>query len=222
MSQSRPSFWPRRRPSRNHLLINSGSRRSCRDASGTVSSFTLVAQRYYQGPTDVVRWMVGTHDREGSQIDAPVAAGKTWRDTTGRGDTAEFAVLLALARDGRRVLRPMSSATRYDLVLDNEDGTFTRIQCKCGTLRSGCIEFRVYSVSGHSTKGKGYSGEVDAFGVYCPQTGDAYLVPMAAVSGCGTLAALGLEPAKNGQRRRTRSAAPFRIGRSRRVLPDLG
>lgn len=128
------------------------------------------------------------------------------------GDTAEFAVLLALVRDGRRVLRPMSSAARYDLVLDNEDGTFIRIQCKCGTLRNGRIEVRVYSVSGHTTKGKGYAGEVDAFGVYCPQTGDAYLVPMNAVSGCSTLVALRVDPAKNRQRRRTRSAEQFRIG----------
>lgn len=117
----------------------------------------------------------------------------------------------------------MSSATRYDLVVDNEDGTFTRIQCKTGTLRNGSVEFRLYSVSGHSTKQNGYSGQIDAFGVYCPQTGAAYLVPMNVVAHCGTLAALRTAPAKDRQRQRTRSAEAFRIGVSTvPALPDPG
>lgn len=137
---------------------------------------------------------------------------KTWKETTGRGDIAEFAVLLALTSEGRKVLRPMSSAMRYDLLVDNEDGTFTRIQCKSGTLRSGRIEFRLYSVSGHNTRRCGYHGQIDAFGVYCPETGATYLVPMKALGDCGTLAALRTVPARNGQLRRTRAAEPFRIG----------
>lgn len=117
------------------------------------------------------------------------------------------------------MLRPMSSATRYDLVVDNEDGTFTRIQCKSERLRNGRIEFRLYSVSGHNTRKNGYRGQIDAFGVYCPETGISYLVPMKALGGCTTVAALRTAPAKNGQLRRTRSAAGFTIGS--RVDPRL-
>lgn len=171
----------------------------------------LVVQCYYHAGADLVRERIHTGEVRSIEItDGPPP--KTWRETTGRGDTAEFAVLLALTSEGRKVLRPMSSAMRYDLLVDNEDGTFTRIQCKSGTLRSGRIEFRLYSVSGHNTRKNGYRGQIDAFGVYCPETGATYLVPMKALGDCGTLAALRTAPARNGQLRRTRSAEAFKIG----------
>lgn len=42
---------------------------------------------------------------------------KTWRDTTGQGDETELAFALALTRAGRKLLRPLSSAARYDLLM---------------------------------------------------------------------------------------------------------
>jgi hypothetical protein len=96
--------------------------------------------------------------------------GRSMRDTTSRGDITEFEIATALLRQGRKLLRPLSSACRYDLLIDNEDGTFTRIQCKTGILREGRVEFRLYSISGHRPEAIAYSGQVDAFGVYCPQT----------------------------------------------------
>jgi hypothetical protein len=137
---------------------------------------------------------------------------KTWRETTGRGDAAELAVLLALTLDGKRVLRPVSSAARYDLLVDNEDGTFMRIQCKNGLARDGRIEFRVYSVSGHKTKTNPYEGQIDAFGVYCPADRTTYLIPVAALVGCSTTATLRVSRPRNGQRRGIRDASRFRIG----------
>lgn len=127
------------------------------------------------------------------------------KDTTSRGDIAEFQVVAALVRQGKRLLRPLSSASRYDLLIDNADGTFTRVQCKSGVLRDGCVLFRLYSVSGHDTRAKGYAGQVDAFGVYC--AGDVRDVPRfgQAIAGCGQMAALRVEPARNGQRQRVRS-----------------
>jgi len=135
----------------------------------------------------------------------------TVRDTTSRGDIAEFQVVAALIRQGRRLLRPLSLASRYDLLIDNADGTFTRIQCKSGVLRNGCVLFRLYSVSGHDTRAKPYDGQVDAFGVYCADTSATYLVPVEAIAGCGQMAALRVEPTRNGQRRGIRSAAEFVI-----------
>ena len=133
------------------------------------------------------------------------------RDTTSRGDIAEFQIAAALIRQGKRLLRPLSSASRYDLLIDNQDGTFTRVQCKSGVLRNGCVVFRVYSVSGHDTRAKGYVGQVDAFGVYCAGTSATYLVPVEAIAGCGHMAALRVEVTRNGQRRGVRSAAEFVI-----------
>ena len=57
------------------------------------------------------------------------------RDTTRRGELSEFEIIAALLRSGRVVLRPLSAGLRYDLVIDNEDGTFARVQCKTGVLR---------------------------------------------------------------------------------------
>ncbi|HEX9437743.1 MAG TPA: group I intron-associated PD-(D/E)XK endonuclease [Candidatus Limnocylindria bacterium] len=149
---------------------------------------------------------------------------KTWQETTGRGDETELAVALALVRAGKRLLRPLSSATRYDLLVDNEDGTFSRIQCKTGRLRGGTVEFRLYSISGHNTRQNGYRGQVDAFGVYCPDTAETYLVPLTALRACEAIARLRRTPARNGQRRRVRSAAEYVIGgpdqRLRLPIPD--
>ena len=133
------------------------------------------------------------------------------KDTTRIGDVTEMEVATALVRAGRKLLRPVSAATRYDLVIDNEDGTFVRVQCKTGRLRDGRIEFRLYSVSGHNTRGVGYRGQVDAFGVYCPQIDRIYLVPVSAIAACGALATLRVDPARNGQTRGVRHAAEFAI-----------
>ena len=116
----------------------------------------------------------------------------TVKDTTSRGDVTEFQVIAALVRQGKRLLRPISSSSRYDLLIDNNDGTFTRVQCKSGVLRKGCVLFRVYSISGHDARAKGYEGQVDAFGVYCAATSSTYLVPVGAIASCGHVAALEL------------------------------
>lgn len=136
------------------------------------------------------------------------------RDTSGRGDRTELEVALALVRQGRRVLRPMWSASRYDLLLDNDNGTFTRIQCKSGVLRDGAVVFRVCSVSGHRSVGTPYHGQVDAFGVYCPATGSTYLVPTASIAPHSSNVRLRIAPARNGQRRRVNSAEEFVIPRA--------
>lgn len=133
------------------------------------------------------------------------------KDTTTIGDVTEMEVATALVRKGKKLLRPLSAATRYDLVIDNEDGTFVRVQCKTGRLREGRVEFRLYSVSGHRTQGVGYRGQVDAYGVYCPQIDAIYLVPVTAISACGAIATLRVDPARNGQTRGVRQAAEFTI-----------
>ena len=133
------------------------------------------------------------------------------KDTTSQGDITETQVAAALVLQGMRVMRPLSSATRYDLLIDHDDGHFTRVQCKTGVLRHGCVVFRLYSISGHATPPKHYAGQADAFGVYCPQTRRSYLVPVAAIADCRFLATLRVEPSKNGQRLRTRSAEEFAI-----------
>lgn len=115
-------------------------------------------------------------------------------------------------RAGRRVLRPLSSASRYDLVIDNDDGTFTRVQCKSGRVRGGSIVFRVYSVSGHGGVSVPYADSVDAFGVYERTSGGCYLVPISEIRGRVGMVCLRLTPARNGQQRGIHVASVFAIG----------
>ena len=122
------------------------------------------------------------------------------RNTSRTGDLTELEVALALTRAGYRVLQPLSATSRYDLAIDNENGTLTRIQCKTGVLRDGRIVFRVYSVSGHKSAGKPYQGQVDAFGVYCEATRQTYLVPLAVVPEHRVMVCLRVVPSKNHQR----------------------
>ena len=133
------------------------------------------------------------------------------RDTTRRGDLSEFEIIVALLRAGRTVLRPLSAGLRYDLVIDNGDGTFLRVQCKTGVLRHGAVVFRVSMSDARRRRGVPYHGQVEAFAVYCAETARAYLVPMAAVAGSTWTARLRVGAARNGQSSRVRQAEPFAI-----------
>jgi hypothetical protein len=133
------------------------------------------------------------------------------KDTTGRGDLTEIEIVAALMRKGRRVLRPISDGLRYDVLIDNGDGTFARVQCKTGQLRDGVIVFRIRNTDGRRPNGVSYRGQVESFGVFCPQNGRTYLVPMSALTACDSTARLRLQPAKNGQRSGIRLAADFEI-----------
>jgi hypothetical protein len=95
------------------------------------------------------------------------------------GDRTEAIVIAALMRLGYRVLRPLSSNQRYDLVLDL-DGQFLRIQCKTGRLRRGAIVFSTHSVRTNRTGTfvRSYTDEADVFLVHCPATDRIYAVPV--------------------------------------------
>ena len=140
-----------------------------------------------------------------------VVISRTRRNTSRTGDLTELEVALALTRAGYRVLQPLSASSRYDLAVDNEDGTLTRIQCKTGVLRRGGIVFRVYSVSGHRSAGKPYQGQVDAFGVYCEATRRTYLVPLAVIPEHRVMVCLRVLPSRNGQRIGVHMADDFLI-----------
>jgi len=133
------------------------------------------------------------------------------RDTTRLGDLAELEVTVALIRAGKRLLKPISAGCRYDLAIDDGGGRITRLQCKSGVLRSGRVTIRTSSMTATSP-GRTYRSDVDAFGVFCEQTNESYLVPMTAVQACGTMASLRVVPSRNGQRQGVRRASDFRIG----------
>lgn len=133
------------------------------------------------------------------------------------GLRTEAAITAELLKRGFRILQPVGSNQRYDLVVDLGD-RFARLQCKTGRLRNGCVLFSARSVRSSMTKTatRTYAGEVDFFAVYCPETDDVYVVPLedaARASGC-----LRVEPTANNQSRNVRWARDYALPSSRPPL----
>jgi len=138
------------------------------------------------------------------------------------GDKTTLAIMLALRAHGFAVLVPFGENTRYDLVIDDRE-RLLKVQCKTGRLRRGAVLWSMCSNYGHHANPRAvrrdYAGEVDYFGVYCPETGGVYLIPMEDLA-IHTLGSLRVEPPANNQRRRIRYAARYEIGRVQVHTPD--
>jgi hypothetical protein len=134
------------------------------------------------------------------------------RNTSLTGEVSRTQVIAALTLQGKRVLVPLADFQRYDLAID-DGGRLLRIQCKTGRLSQGAIHFHPCSIDSRSKQGgcvrKGYQGEVDLFGVFCPEVKKCYLVPVeeAPITGCY----LRIDPPKNGQKTGIRWAATYEI-----------
>jgi hypothetical protein len=96
-----------------------------------------------------------------------------------RGDITVAKILAICLTKGWHVLLPFGDTLRYDLVLERQ-GIFERIQCKTGWLRDGVIRFAASSSSLHRKDGKrkSYRGQIELFGVYCPDNQKTYLIPV--------------------------------------------
>jgi hypothetical protein len=126
-------------------------------------------------------------------------------------------VLGRLAGIYESVLIPFGENTRYDLVVE-EAGRFLKVQCKTGRRREGSIRFRVCSFYYHHPDKRGkpfssrpYTGEVDCFGVYCPDNDVVYLVPANEVADCRNMVTLRLVPPRNNQVKKIRWASDYEI-----------
>src|SRR5215471_6962162 len=103
-----------------------------------------------------------------------------------KGEQSEAIIMAKLIEVGYGVLMPFGDNTRYDLVIEDADGNFYRIQCKTGWLENNdaYIEFKTASSYYHTRAGrtghgrKDYRGQVDYFAVYCSDKGKVYLVPV--------------------------------------------
>lgn len=95
------------------------------------------------------------------------------------GLRGEAAIWGRLVKHGYAVLLPCGVNQRYDLVIDDESRGFLRVQCKTGRLKNGAIQVRTCSTRSNtrSARSRGYSGEVELFGVYCPENDGVYIVP---------------------------------------------
>jgi hypothetical protein len=125
------------------------------------------------------------------------------------GDRTEAIVMARLLQVYECVLIPFGNGRRYDLVADT--GTeFLRIQCKTGRLREGAVRFNAAS-NHHHRNGtrRAYREGADLFGVYCPDNGKVYLVPVADVG--NVEASLRVEDSKNNQQKGVRWATTYEL-----------
>jgi hypothetical protein len=130
------------------------------------------------------------------------------------GDRTTLAVVLALRTLGLIVSEPFGENARYDLVVD--DGkSLARVQCKTGRLRAGAVKFATCSCYGHHRNPRDarrpYSGQVDLFAVYCPETAAVYLIPVEDLPS-RSAATLRVDPPRNSQRKRIRFASQYEVG----------
>ncbi len=131
------------------------------------------------------------------------------------GERSEAKIIAKLSEVGYDVLKPFGDNLRYDLVIEDADGKFWRIQCKTGRSNGDFIEFRTVSFyyhtrAGRTTNGrKSYLGQIDYFAVYCRETDGVYLIPIDHVG--ASQMSLRLVPTKNSQEKNVRWAKDYEL-----------
>lgn len=141
------------------------------------------------------------------------------RHTDRTGDVSEAAIITRLLQAGYVVLTPYGKQHRYDLVIEDADEQFWRIQCKTAWVEQDgmSIEFNVasshYSYVNSKSKGvhkrQAYRGQVEYFAVYCEALDKVYLIPVDDVG--TTQARLRLMPTKNKQEKNIRWATDYEL-----------
>lgn len=131
------------------------------------------------------------------------------------GAISQAKVVAALIEAGKQVLLPAIAGGPYDLVIEERE-RFFRVQCKTGRLFRGAIWFRTCHFRARARETawkrrvKTYEGAVDFFGVYCPDNGSVYFVPIEDV-GSQTACWLRVDPPKNNQNKRIRWAREYLV-----------
>ena len=139
--------------------------------------------------------------------------GKGKRDTNSIGDISEAAIITRLLQLGYVVLTPYGGNQRYDLVIEDTDGQFWRIQCKSARTNEGgtVLSFNtsISNVTGQNRQPRNYRGQCDYFAAYCEELNKVYLIPVDEVG--TTKVNLRLVPAKNNQEMYVRWAKDYEI-----------
>ncbi len=130
-----------------------------------------------------------------------------------KGNVAELAIAKEAAGLGLSVFAPLTEHERYDLII-GVAGRLLRVHCKWGRKRKDVVLAKL-SRSRRGPDGfirERYSAsEVDAFGIYCGDLDECFLVPIEVVGGQWSLQ-LRLQPTRNGQRASLHFAEKYRQG----------
>ncbi|HLI91904.1 MAG TPA: group I intron-associated PD-(D/E)XK endonuclease [Ktedonobacteraceae bacterium] len=137
--------------------------------------------------------------------------GKGKRDTNSIGAISESAITTRFLQLGYIVLTPHGGNQRYDLVVEDIEGHFWRVQCKTAWFEENetVLKFKTanHNINGRNRNWRHYRGQCDYFAAYCEKLNKVYLLPVDEV---GTnQATLRLEPAKNSQEKNVRWAKDY-------------
>ena len=136
------------------------------------------------------------------------------RHTQKTGDISESAVVTRLLQCGYFVLTPYGQNHRYDLVIEDADGKFWRVQVKTGWVdeEQALIKFNTASSYNRTVQYKGwrnYRGQCEYFAVYVEALNRVYFIPVDDVG--TTNATLRLRPSKNKQEKNVRWAKNYEL-----------
>ena len=139
--------------------------------------------------------------------------GKGKRDTNAIGDISESAIITRFLQLGYVVLTVYGGNQRYDLVIEDADGQFWRIQCKSAWIDEGGTVLKFDTANHNVTRKKRdwrhYRGQCEYFALYSAELNKVYLVPVDEVG--ATRAHLRLAPAKNNQSKNVRWAQQYEL-----------
>ena len=133
------------------------------------------------------------------------------------GAESEAVIAAALIQTGYTVLTPNGYMHRYDLVIEDAEGRFWKVQCKTAWLSKDktTLRFSSCSILYKGQKGrketvkKNYANDVDYFAVYSPDLRKIYLIPISHV--VNTETTLRLVATKNKQESYVRWAADYEL-----------
>lgn len=108
------------------------------------------------------------------------------RDSKSVGERSEAIIMSRLLQVGYMVLTPFGESSRYDLVIEDADGGFWRVQCKTAWLSGDCTYIRFNTASNHyhykggrtTNARRNYQGQIEYFAVFSPDTDKVYLIPV--------------------------------------------
>ncbi|HEY4386875.1 MAG TPA: group I intron-associated PD-(D/E)XK endonuclease [Ktedonobacteraceae bacterium] len=110
------------------------------------------------------------------------------RHTKALGEYSEIVIAGRLLQAGFYVLKPFGDSLRYDLVIEDADGKFWKVQCKTAWLqdKGGIKVIKFLTTSRHDNDSggrynharRGYHGEIDFFAVYSPDLDKVYIIPI--------------------------------------------
>ena len=133
------------------------------------------------------------------------------------GERSEAIIIGRLVYSGYTVLKPYGENQRYDLVIEDADRQFWRVQCKTAwfskdqktLIFNPCSNHYAYAWQKNTMTRRHYQGDVEYFAVYSPDTDKVFLIPIDHVG--TTQANLRLFPTVNNQEKNVRWAKDYEL-----------